>query len=309
MSQQNDVWRAVGSSPPVVLEFGIVTALLAVVALWRALATDVVAVASEWVPSGAGVLSGGLVGGGVLLAGLAGVAAAYTRFRGVDVGTRLPSRDAAPMVGLAALTPVVGVSVSRLLAAVTGVPFTSLTKTSVAGDVPLAPLLVVAGLGVLVGVPALVLTCQVLVQASFGQVVGADTAVGLTTAVAGLALVSDTGGLAVAPAFGRLVGVVAVALALGLAASALGRFDDDRLRYLGTVPLVVVAASVALAGIVAVETLAGGAYAVTQLAVLGVAAYTYDRTRSLLVPALAYASLLLTTRAVVLAVETGVQGW
>jgi hypothetical protein len=43
--------------------------------------------------------------------------------------------------------------------------------------------------------------------------------------------------------------------------------------------------------------------------VLGVAAYAYDRSGSLLVPALAYASLLSTNRTVVFVLEAGMRGW
>lgn len=52
-------------------------------------------------------------------------------------------------------------------------------------------------------------------------------------------------------------------------------------------------------GIAEVETVVSGLFAATQLAVLGIAAYTYDRTASLLAPDLAYAALLLANRAVV----------
>ena len=46
-----------------------------------------------------------------------------------------------------------------------------------------------------------------------------------------------------------------------------------------------------------------------RLAVLGIAAYAYDRTESLLVPALTYAAFLATSEAVVFLLEAGVQHW
>jgi hypothetical protein len=43
--------------------------------------------------------------------------------------------------------------------------------------------------------------------------------------------------------------------------------------------------------------------------VLGIAAYTYTETESLLVAALAYASLFLANRVVVVVFEAGMQNW
>ena len=254
------------------------------------------------------VLSG-LVSGGTLLFGLIGFAAVYSRFREIDVGLRLPSRKAAPLVGLAILTPISGVALTKLVGVVTGVPYNSLIKMSVAADGPALPVFFIAGLGLILGVPMVVVICHVFIQASFNQVISADTAIVLTTLVAGFVMVSNSGGIATVPDLGKLVGASAFTVSLGIAVYANERGDAYWLRYLGFAPVVVVSALIILAGIAAVETVAGGLFTVTQLAVLGIAAYTYDRTGSLLTPAIAYTALFLANRTVVFVFEAGLQGW
>jgi len=309
MSLQNDAKPAATSNQPIVLEFGIITALLVGVYLWRELVSEVLATVFGKPPVVGGVLLGGLVSGGILLVGLIGFTVAYSRFREIDLGLRLPSLKVAPLVGLAVLTPIICVALTKLVGVVTGVPYNALTKTSIAADAPVLPVLLIAGLGLIIGVPMLVVICQVLIQASFDQVVGSETAIVLTTAVAGFVMASNTGGLAPVPELGKLIGAIAFMLTLGVAVYANERLDNDSLRYLGFAPRVVVTTIIAFAGIAGVETVAGGLFAVTQLAVLGVAAYTYDRTASLLVPALAYAALLLANRTVVFVFEAGMQSW
>lgn len=309
MSLQNDAKPAVSSNHPIVLEFGIITALLVGTYLWRELVSEVLTAVFGRSTVVGGVLLDGLVSGGILLVGLLGFAAAYSRFREIEIGLRLSSRKAVPLVGLAVLTPIVCVALTKLVGVVTGVPYNSLTKTSVAADAPVLPVLLIAGLGLIIGVPMLVVICQVFIQASFDQVVSADAAIALTTAVAGFVMVSNTGGLATVPELGKLIGAAAFTLSLGIAVYANERLDNDSPRYLGFAPVIVVTAIIVFSGIAEVGTLAGGLFAATQLAVLSIAAYTYDRTGSLLAPALAYAALLLSNRTVVFVFEAGMQSW
>ena len=294
---------------PVATEFGIVTAALVGVYLWRELVAELLPTVFGSPPVPGGLLVAGLVNGGVLLAGLAVLVGAYAALRGIDIGLRLPTAADLPVAALAMLTPVLLVALTKLAALATGVPYGSLTKTSVAADAPVLPVLSVAALGLVLGVPALVLVCQVLVQGSFTTVVDADAAVALTILMTGFVMVSSTGRLATVPDPGRLVGAVVLALSLAVALYASDRIDHDRLRYLGYVPVLVFGAIVVLSGVVAIESVAGGLYAATQLAVLGVAAYAYDRSGSILVPTLAYAGLLLANRIVVVVFEAGIRGW
>jgi len=297
------------STRPLALELGVITAVLVVVYLWRELVRATLTTVLGTPPIVGGVLFSGLVSGGILLLGLLVFAGTYARFRDIDIGFRLPSRDDVTPAGIAVLAPVVCVAVTKLIGAVTGVPYNSLTKTSVAADASVLPVLLVAGLGLIIGVPVLVVICQVLIQGSFDQVVSANAAIVLTTALAGFVMVSNTGGLATVPEFGKLVGAVVFTMALGVAVYANERVSRRWLRYLGVAPVLLVTAIIILSGIAEIETIAGGLYVATQLTVLGVAAYTYNETESLIIPALAYASLLLANRTVVFVFEAGIQSW
>ncbi|MFB6195254.1 MAG: hypothetical protein ABEI80_03720 [Haloplanus sp.] len=297
-------------SHPITAEFALVAAALVGVSLWRRLLRDALSVVTL-PPAVDGVLVGGLLAGAVFLAGLVAFAGAYAAARDVDVRLTLPTRSDLPAVGLAVGVPLALVAVTKLVGVATGVPYNALTKTAVAADPPLVPVLLLAGLTVLLGVPTLVVVCQVLVQGSFERVVGGDGAIALTTLVTGFAMTSTAGGLTVVPETGKLVGVVLFVGLLGVGVLAHDRLDRDRtrLRALAYAPLLLFVGLVVLSAVASVDTLAGGLFATAHLAVFAVAAYTYDRTDSLLTPALAYATVLLANRAVVVVLESGMQHW
>jgi hypothetical protein len=164
--------------------------------------------------------------------------------------------------------------------------------------------LALVGMGTAVAVPCLAATCQVLVQGSLARVFDGGRAVLATTLVAAFATLSTAGGLTAVPERGKLAGAAAFVLALAAlryAADAAG----GRVRSLATLTASLFAAALLLAGVAGVESLAAGLFALTHLAVLGVGAYTYDRTGSLVVPALAYLSVSLAKATVVLVVEAG----
>ena len=309
MSLQNSASASLRSHHPFAVELGIVTALLLGVYLWREFVRGALTAVFGTPPVIGGIFFSALVSGGVLLLGLIVFTGAYAMYRDIDIGLRLPARNDATLAGMAVLTPVICVTVTKIVGTVTGVPYNSLTKTSVAADASVLSVLLIAGLGLIVGVPALVAICQILVQGSFEQVVSTDAAIVLTTVMTGFVMVSNTGGLATVPEFGKLVGAVVFTLSLGVAVYASERIDSRWLRYLGFAPVLVVTAIIILSSVAEIETIASGLYAATQLAVLGVAAYTYNETESLFVPALAYASLLLANRTVVFVFEAGMQSW
>ncbi|USZ67552.1 hypothetical protein NGM10_12545 [Halorussus salilacus] len=294
---------------PIATELAFAVCAVGGFALWHHTASTVASSAVDALSLPGGLPVEGLLGGSLLLAGSFLFAGAYVTLRDIEVGVALPSADDLPLVGVAIALPAVLVGLTKFVGALTGVPYGSLTMTAVAADVPLEPFLVVTGLGLFVGVPSYLLTCQVVVQGSLGRVTDGDIAVVATTAVASFLLLSARGGLSPFPERGRLGGAVLFVATIGVALFAADRVGRRWLRALSYLPALVLFGVAALSGVAAVESVAGGLFVTTQVAVLGLAAYAYDRTDSLLVPALAYASLLATGQAVVFVFEAGVQGW
>lgn len=307
MSLQFDARSVTRRARPLAVEFGVVTAVLIGLSLWRRLVAGVLAAVD--LPSVGSVPVGGAVGGGLLLVGIVLFAGAYVAMRDIDPGLAVPTRADRAAIAAAVVTPLALVALTKLVGVATGVPYNSLTKSAVAADPALIPILLLAGLSLLVGAPSLVVICQVIVQGSVGRAVDGDAAVVLTTLVTGFVVVDTTGGLVPIPARGKLAGAVAFVFLLGVALFASARTDRDRVRWLVAVPVVAFVALVVLSGVAGVDSVAGGLFALSQLAALGVAAYAYDRTDSLLVPALAYASYLLATQAVVVVFEAGMRSW
>lgn len=297
----------VRSNHPITLEFGAITAVLAGVYLWERTLREVTDPLSTLLGTARGfdgLLVGGLVSGCLFLVGLALFAGTYTASRDVAVGLSLPSPSNRRLLGLAVGAPVVLVGVTALVGSATGVSYGSLTMTSYGADAPTLPVLSIVGLGLFVGVPSLVLICQVLVQGSFERAVGGDGAVVLTTLLTGFVMRSHSG-LATTPDPGKLAGAGLFVFLLGLGAYASEYGDRERPRRLAYLPVLLFVAVVVGSGIVGLGSLAEGLFALTHLAVLGIAAYTYERSGSLLVPALAYLDHSLATSAVVL-LESGV---
>ncbi|OYR41204.1 hypothetical protein DJ82_00150 [Halorubrum sp. Ib24] len=254
-------------------------------------------------------LMDGMLSGGLFIAGLVLFTAGYVAYRDVDSGLKLPERTDVSLIGLAGLAPAVLVGLTKLVGSLTGVPYNSLTMTSYAADVSVIPVLLLAGLGIGVGVPTLVIVSQVLVQGSFKQVAGGNTAIVLTTLITGFVMMGNTGGLATVPDLGKLVGAVLFAISVGAGVFAVEYVSSERLHYVAYAPVLLVAAVISLSGIAEIGSIAGGLFVATHLAVLGIAAYTYERTNSLLAPALAYTSLSLANTTVVLLYEAGMQSW
>lgn len=281
---------------PFVFEFALATGVLVAVGLWyRLLGT---AINTFTGPAGPTLLSGTVPFVALFLGGLLVGAAAYVRVRGVDVGLTLPARSDLDAVATAVVAPAALVGLTTLVGSLTGVTHRDVTGMAVVGDPAFVPVVTLAALSLAVRVPALVVVCQVLLQRGFERASGPVAAVGVTALVAAFAMVDTTGSVGAAPDPGKLVGLVLVALTLALADTVATRSDRAGGRYLAAAPLALVLGVVALDAVVSVTTFAGALYAGTQLATFGVAAAAYRRTGSLLSPALAYASLFVTTRVV-----------
>ncbi|GGL24691.1 hypothetical protein GCM10009037_05290 [Halarchaeum grantii] len=278
----------------------VAVALLAGVLAWERVVRATAHALAAAVP-GIGLLARGLLSTALFVGGVALLAAGYAASRPVDVGLRWPSRDDASAVALALVGPVALVGATAALARVVSVPYGALAKAHYGATDALVPILAVAGLGLLVSVPALLLVCQLLVQTPLRVALDAREAVAATTLLAGVAVVSDTGGFALVPDLGRLAAAVVLAVLAVLGSLANARLDDERARALTAGLLAVLAAAVGASALHLLASLVAGAYVLARVCVLAVAAVAYERSDSLLAPALAYTAFALAEVAVLLA--------
>ncbi|WP_435095221.1 hypothetical protein [Halarchaeum sp. P4] len=281
-------------------QVALVSALLALTALWQHAVRAATRALVPAVPVES-VLGSGLLSAVLFLSGLVLLASAYVSYRGVTVGLRRPSPPDRLGLLLAIVGPVVLVGLTAVVGTLTSVPYGALAMIQYGSVATLRPILAIAGLGVLVTVPGLLVVCQVFVQTPLREAVGGRGAVVATTLVAGVALVSDTGGLAVAPAPGRLAAVVVLALFVGGGALANARLDGERGRAFVALLVLAGGALVVTSALLDVGSLAGVAYVLARLGVLAIAASTYERADSLLPPALAYLAFSLAEFSVLLA--------
>lgn len=290
------------------VDAGLATAVLVAVFVWRRLAQAVsepfVGVVSA-ATGGADLVATGLLTGGTFLAGLLVLAGGYAVVRDVDVSLAVPGREDLPAVAVAALVPVVLVGLTKLVGLATGVPYSQLTGTAYAADPPLVPVASVVALGVLVGVPGLVVVCQVVVQGSLARTLDGRETVVATTLATGFLLTGGAGSLEAVPDRGKLAGAAVFVLLAGVAVAAADRTADPRLRVLAGLPAAAFVAVALASAVLETDSLAAALFGLAHLAVLAAAAATYERTDSLVVPAVAYLSLTLSTTAVVLVFETG----
>ncbi|ACV49243.1 MULTISPECIES: hypothetical protein [Halomicrobium] len=249
-------------------------------------------------------LASSFVYSGPLVASLVVIAAVYVRARNLPVGTALPGRSDLALVALAVVTPAVLIGVTDLVGNVTGVPFKTLVLTAYAER---APFTFVAGTTlarVFVAVPLALVLNQVLVQGSVRSITSSDTAIVLTTLLGAFVLGDQglVGGIGETP---KYVGVGLFALASLAVHVSRTRFDARWIRAVAAVPAVLFVVLSGTQWVASIDSIAAGLYGFANLATLGVAAYTYERTDSLLVPALAYASLFVTSEAIVFLFEPG----
>lgn len=305
------------SERPLLSEFAVVVATLAVLVGWLTVAREFLVPALGFAPGGPGfevvdsLLVAGAITGGLVLAGVVTVAVAYVAARDVNVGVSLPPVERAPTVAAAVLAPLALVAATKLVGVLTGTAYSTLLLRSYGAAATVEHALSMTLLTLFLGVPTLLVVCQVLVQGSLRRVVGGDAAVALTTVLAGFLLVDASGGLDTTPEPGRLVGAGLFAVAVAVALYGTDRFESDAVRALSVAPLGLLAGVTVITGVAAVWTVPAAqvVFVCVKLAVLAVAAYGYDRTRSLLVPALTYACFLASSEAVVFLLEAGVQNW
>lgn len=310
MSLQQSPLETARSEHPLTAELAAVVAALVALSVWQHVARAYVVPAVGFTPGGPGfdavdsLLVAGVVTGGILLAGAVAVVGAYVAVRDLDVGLALPAARRPAVVAVAA--PLALVVATKLVGVLTGTAYGTLLQRSYGAAATVEHFATMTALTLLVGVPTLLLVCQVVVQGSVRRVVGGDVAVAVTTLLAGFLLVDATGGPSTLPEPGRLVGAALFVVAVAAALYGLERFERPWLRYLSVAPVVLLVGGTAVAGIAAVGTVSAVLFVGVKVAVLAVAALTYERTDSLLAPALTYACFLAASEAVVFFLEAGV---
>lgn len=312
MSLRNASPRFHRSTHPIATEFARLTAILVGLSLWHRLVPAVLStvVGPDSTFAFGGLVVSGLVFGGTTVGGVLLFTAVYTDYRQIGLGLQFPSRGDLPVVVLAGVVPIAGVALTKLVGTVIGVQYNALLQYSVAADAPLLPVLKLTGVTIVLGVPLYVIVCQILIQGSLEQVVDADRAIALTTLATGFVLLSNTGGgLTTVPDRGKLLGLLVFTLLLGVGPYLVDHFGSDRRPAVAYAPAVLFVAFVVISGVTAVDSLADGLFTATHLAALAVAAYSYDRTGSVLPPAVAYTTLVLANRGVIYFFEAGMQSW
>lgn len=296
------------------IEFAFVVAALVAAVLWEHLAREFVIPGVGFGYGGYGhavfdsILIPGVVTGGILLVGVAAVAGVYVTARDVDVGGLRPT-GRIPTVAGAALAPVALVALTKLVAVASGTTYGALFQRSYGAPAGVEMFVSTTALMVFLLAPTLLLVCQVIVQGGLRRVVAEDAVVPATTLLTGFLLVDATGGLEMLPGPGKLVGAGLFVGAVAVAQYGTERFEQSLFRYLALVPAALLVVLTVVTGIAGVGTVPAVLFLGVKVAVLGVAAYAYDRTGSLLAPLLTYASFLATSEAVVYVFEAGVQNW
>lgn len=237
--------------------------------------------------------------GALYLAGLGTIAVAYRRVRGVSYPLSIPERSRSRVVGVA-------VAGAAVLAGLNYLPITVQAGTELLGALasttPRALLFGRTPFGIAVFVPSMAVLYHGLVQGGFQRAFGRERAVVATTVVGGYLVVPSYSGHVAAfrgpwlyAAGNRAaVGVLCV-LALAVAVYVTDGVDDDRVRSMAAVPVALALALVAITLAGAVDRPIELLPVASRVALVGVAAYAYDGTESLLTPALVYAAFAVIT--------------
>jgi hypothetical protein len=256
--------------------------------------------------SGVGALAdNALLADVVVIAGMVAFAAVYARVRGMSLPLAVPDRSGLHLVVAAVAVPIASVAAVHGLADLTGTSLAALEGRYVAEDVSLFVSGVVTSLELLLGLPAYVLLAHVLVQRTLGTATRAPVAIGLTTLVVGL--VGPTELVGVGAPLRTVAVTVLLPTSIALPIYAAHSFDADWLPWVCAVPLALFGVGLLTSWLADVDGLAGAAFALAQVGVVGLAAYAYEETGSLLPPALAYASLVVATEATIVLFEAGVR--
>ncbi|QLH77852.1 hypothetical protein HZS55_11325 [Halosimplex rubrum] len=239
----------------------------------------------------------------VLLVGIAAFALVHGRLRGQPVGVSLPGRSDVPTVATAALVPVAGVAAITVLASTQGTTLAVLEGTYYAQNTgPLLPATLTL-LTVLVGLPAYVLVAHEIVQRPLSAAGRPWAAVAVTTLFVGTIGPRELVGTGLP--MRAVVVFLVLAASVALPAVAAHTFEYEWLPLLCGIPLALFVGGVLVGFAGQTDGVADGALALVGLAVVAVAAYGYERTGSVVVPAVAYVAFVVSSDAVAFALGIG----
>lgn len=237
--------------------------------------------------------------GALYLAGLGVLAIAYGSVRGVSYPLSIPGRARSRVVGVAVAGAAVLASLSYLPFAVQSGPELA---AALASTTPRTLLFGRTPFGLAVFVPSMALLYHGLVQGGFRRAFDRERAVVATTVVGGYLAIPSSAlpvGIFRGPwlhAAGNRAAVGALCvLTLAIAVYWSEGVDDDRVRALAVVPLALALTLVGITLAGSVDRLVELVPMVSRMALVGVAAYAYDGTDSLLGPALVYAAFAATS--------------
>jgi len=280
-----------------VVELVVAVGMLLALGAYVNLADAVVGPAKDVVDASTGIdrhLAGSVVRGAIVLAGLGGLAAVAASARDLKFPLSVPERDAAGLVAVAtlgavvlAVVPVVpaaigyGLTAENVAAAVTGLPADLFDRTLIFLGV------FVAGMAVLY---------HGLVQGLARRTVGREREIAATTLLSAYFVTPQFG-----PSFGGLRGgpwlttsadggavAVLVVVTAVVVVYANERIDDRRVRAVSAAPLLLAVGVAAVTLWQGIEWPWEALSVATRVALVGVAAYAYADTESLLAPALVY---------------------
>lgn len=257
---------------------------------------------------------------------LAAFAVLFAVVRPVDRFLRLPARDSVGFVGVAVLAPAALVLLTDLVAGLRGVAYVRLAEV----PAPLFALPESAWISITVeqwltmtlvwlvfGVASSLVVCQLVVQASLRDSLGPRPAVAAAACVGAAVLVGQGLDLGVAgtgyPIQGNIAALLLWLAVIGVAIAGTVFAERRWLRRYALAPtaLLALATLAQFAGLVGSGGLIGAeldlasasvptvTHVVALVLIVALAAYGYERTRSILTPALAYASTYLTAAFVV----------
>lgn len=294
---------------PLTREVLVALAAVGALGLWTDLVVEAV---RRYVPLAAIDAPGGAHAGLALTSFLTGVfviagvmlfVGAFARLRDLDTTPAVPDRRVVGYGAGAVGTGVGLVVLVRVVAGLSGESLSVATTTTYGPGATVGVAALVTALGLFVGVPVYVVTAHVVVQRSVRRAGRPMAAVGFTALVVGTA--GPTTVLRTSPVRAT-VGTALVVLAIALPVIAAETYDRRWLTALTTLPVLLLLAGLAVERLTPVPAATSVAFQASTVAVVAVGAYAYERSGSTLPSALAYASFVVATEALVFAAHAGV---